>query len=313
MHLLPGGARRRVITRRAFLGAMACGAMALISPAHAQKSRLLLKPIPSTKEQIPCVGLGTWITFNVGDDPLLRDECVNVMAAFFASGGRLIDSSPMYGSAQDVIGYGLEKLGRPVELFSADKVWTSRAAHGPAQIQESARAWGIPQFDLLQVHNLLSWERHIETLRALKAAGGVRYIGITTSEGRRHQDFERIMSTQPLDFVQLTYNIVDREVEERLLPLARERGMAVIVNRPFQQGVLLRRLARRPMPTWVNDTGATSWAQFILKFIVSHPAVTCVIPATSRVDHVQENMAVAQGPIPDAAMRARMASYVQDL
>jgi aryl-alcohol dehydrogenase-like predicted oxidoreductase len=166
---------------------------------------------------------------------------------------------------------------------------------------------------LLQVHNLLAWEAHFETLLTMKAAGEVRYVGISTSEGRRHREFERVMRQHPLDFVQVTYNILDREVEDRILPLAAERGIGVIVNRPFQQGALIDRLERYPLPPWATEIDARSWAQFILKFIVSHPAVTCTIPATTRADHVRENMAVATGQLPDAAMRARMIAYVEGL
>ena len=168
----------------------------------------------------------------------------------------MIDSSPMYGSSQPVIGYGLERLGRPEALFSAEKVWTSSVADGPAQIEQSRRFWGVPSFDLVQVHNLVAWEAHLETLFTMKADGLIRYVGITTSEGRRHDLFEEIMRNHPLDFVQLTYNIVDREAEERLLPLATERGMAVIVNRPFQQGDLTRRLEGEPLPDWASEIGA---------------------------------------------------------
>ena len=246
------------------------------------------------------------------EDPVLRDECAAVMGAFFAAGGRLIDSSPMYASAQPVVGYGLAKLGKP-PVFAADKVWTSSGPDGPAQIEESRRHWGIPRFDLMQVHNLLAWEAHLDTLFAMKADGRLRHVGITTSEGRRHDLFEEVMRTQPLDFVQLTYNILDREAEERLLPLAAERGMAVIVNRPFRQGALTQALEGQPLPGWAAEIGCTSWAQVLLKFILSHPAVTCAIPATTRADHVQENMAAAAEPLPDAALRARMAGDVEAL
>jgi diketogulonate reductase-like aldo/keto reductase len=171
----------------------------------------------------------------------------------------------------------------------------------------------VPKFDLLQVHNLLSWEEHLKTLLAMKAAGQVRYVGITTSEGRRHDLIEEIMRTQPIDFVQVTYNVVDREIEERILPLAQDRGIGVIVNRPFQEGHLVRQLVRHPLPKWVGETGASNWAQFILKFILSHPAVTCAIPATTRVDYVRENLTAATGMLPEEALRQRMAAYVQDL
>ena len=276
-------------TRRALLGTLA----AAVSPplAQAQTGALITRPIPSSGEALPVVGLGSWITFNVGNDRDARDACAEVMRAFFAAGGRMIDSSPMYGSSQDVIGYGLRKLGDRQRCSRPTRSGSPPATRGPAQIETSRRHWGVPRFDLLQVHNLLSWEEHLPTLLAMKAAGQVRYVGITTSEGRRHGEFEQIMREQPLDFVQVTYNVLDREVEERILPLARERGIAVIVNRPFREGELLKQLARHPLPAWAAEIGCASWAQFLLKFIVSHPAVTCAIPATTRVDHVQENMA----------------------
>ena len=224
----------------------------------------------------------------------------------------MIDSSPMYGSSQDVIGGAFAKLDRPAGLFSADKVWT-RAANGPAQIAETARRWGVGRFDLLQVHNLIDWEANLDTLEAMKEAGAIRYTGVTTSHGRRHAELEEIMRRRPPDFVQLTYNIVDREAERRLLPLARERGIAVICNRPFQRGRLPDRLAGRPLPGWTSGTGVSTWPQFLLKFILSHPAVTTAIPATRRVDHLVENKSAAFGPMPDAAMRRRMAEHVRAL
>ncbi len=299
-------------SRRRLLRSLAATGAAMLAPATAPGQQVLTKPIPSTGEAIPLVGLGSWITFNVGNDPVARNSCAEVMRAFFAAGGRLIDSSPMYGSSQKVIGYGLARLNAQ-SLFSADKVWISSGASGPAQIEVSRQAWGVPRFDLLQVHNLLSWEQHLRTLLAMKAGGQVRYVGITTSEGRRHGEFERIMRTQPLDFIQATYNIVDREVEGRILPLARERGMAVIINRPFREGELIKKLQRHPLPGWATEIDCTSWAQVLLKFIVSHPAVTCAIPATTRADHVQENMGAAAGRVPDAAFRARMAADVETL
>ena len=303
-------------TRRTFVQtSLAATATAALLPVslRAREGSPAHRPIPSTGEAMPIVGLGTWITFNVGDDPVLRDECAGVMAAFFEAGGRMIDSSPMYGSSQPVIGYGLEKLGRPSALFSAEKVWTSSATSGPAQIEQSRRFWGVPKFDLVQVHNLVAWKAHLQTLFQMKAAGAVRYVGITTSEGRRHDLFEQIMRNEPIDFVQLSYNVVDREAEARLLPLASERGIAVIVNRPFRQGALTNQLKREPLPEWAAELGTSSWAQLILKFILSHPAVTVAIPATTRVDHVRENLAAAAGPMPDKATRERISAHVQAL
>lgn len=305
----PGSIRRRRV-----IGGLAAGlAVGLVPKIGAAAAAVLTRPIPRTGEALPLVGLGSWITFNVGNDPVAREACAEVMRAFFASGGRLIDSSPMYGSAQEVIGYGLERLGHPASLFSADKVWIPSVSRGPQQVEESRRCWGIPRFDLLQVHNLLSWEEHLPMLLEMKAAGRLRYVGITTSEGRRHAELLRIMERQPLDFVQVTYNPLDREVESRILPLAAERAIAVLVNRPFRQGDLTARLEGRPLPGWAAEIGCRSWAQAILKFIVAHPAVTCAIPATTRPDHARENMAAADGPLPDPALRRRIAADLERL
>lgn len=302
-------------TRRSVLQGLALAASlpAMGHSSHAQGTAALRKTIPSSGEEIPAIGLGTWITFNVGDDPVLMDECAAVMAAFFEGGGRMIDSSPMYGSSQPTIGHGLKKLGYPDRLFSAEKVWISDPASGAEQIEASRAYWGVKRFDLIQVHNLVSWEDHLPMLFEMKAKQQLRYVGITTSEGRRHREIESVMASEPIDFVQVTYNILDREAEKRILPLAEEKGIAVIVNRPFRQGSLIRQLDDEPLPEWIAETGARSWAQFLLKFIVSHPAVTCAIPATTRVDHVRENLEAGGGVLPDAAMRRRMVDYVESL
>ena len=298
------------LTRRAVL--VGAGA-ALAAPAlGAAATEAPTRRIPATGEPVPAIGIGSWITFNVGDDPLLRAECRAVMAAFFEEGGGIVDSSPMYGSSQAVIGDALGALGYPPGLFSADKVWTD-AADGPAQIAETTRRWGVQKFDLLQVHNLVDWEANLDTLDAMKEAGRLRYTGVTTSHGRRHEGLEEVMCRRPPDFVQLTYNIVDREVERSLLPLAQEQGIAVICNRPFQRGRLPDWLARHQLPGWAGEIEVSTWPQFLLKFIVSHPAVTAAIPATRNVDHVRENKSAAFGPMPDAAMRRRMANFVRDL
>jgi len=298
-------------TRRKLLRAMTAAAATAVSPRiAAQPSGPLTRAIPSTGEALPVIGLGSWITFNVGDDPAARQSCTGVIREFFAAGGRLIDSSPMYGSSQEVIGDALHRLAMPPMLFAADKVWIASGARGPAQMEASRAHWRVPRFDLLQVHNLLAWQDHLPTLFAMKAAGRVRYVGITTSEGRRHRDVETIMNSQPIDFVQITYNVVDRDVEARILPLARDRGIAVIVNRPFRQGALIDDVRRHPLPAWATEIGCASWAAVLLKFIASHPAVTCAIPATTSVAHVRENMAAARGPLPDDALRRRIVADV---
>ncbi|WLQ13626.1 aldo/keto reductase [Hahella aquimaris] len=302
------------VTRRRLLQGMAAAALMTHMPsirARKPETAPLARPIPSTGEMLPVVGLGSWITFNVGNDRQLLDESAAVIDAFLQAGGALIDSSPMYGSAQATIGYGLAQSRLGGQAFAADKVWLRDAEAGAQQIADSLSHWRKPRFDLLQVHNLLSWEAHLDTLQAMKQRGDLRYLGVTTSHGRRHDAMEQAMRQRPLDFIQLTYNPLDREAEQRLLPLAAERGIAVIVNRPFQQGDLTRRLRRERLPGWATEIGVTSWAQFILKFILSHPAVTCVIPATTRVDHVRENMAAATSPFPDANQRRRIADDVR--
>ena len=302
--------RRRALQALAALGLSAAPALR----ATAATPRAILKrPIPSTGERIPAIGMGTWITFDVGEDPVLRAGRLEVLRRFFETGGTLIDSSPMYGSSEAVVGYGLARLGAAAPVFAATKVWTPGQWLGAEQMAHSEDLWDLERFDLMQVHNLLDWEAHLETLLQWKAEGRVRYIGITTSHGRRHRDFERIMRTQPLDFVQFTYNIRDREAERRLLPLAAERGLAVIANRPFRRGWLMDTYARHPLPAWAAAFDCTDWAQFFLKFIVSHPAVTCAIPATSRVEHMQENMGALRGRLPEAAERARMIRHMESL
>jgi diketogulonate reductase-like aldo/keto reductase len=304
------------LDRRSLLRALAAiGAGALVAPrtAAAQSSPLLTRKIPSSGEALPLIGLGTWVVFNVGSDPVAREQRTRVLRDFFSAGGRLIDSSPMYGSSQEVIGHGLTRLGRPAALFSADKVWTGSGPRGPAQIEASRRAWTVPRFDLLQVHNLVAWKEHLPALFAMKAAGRVRYVGVTTSHGRRHDDLEVIMRTHLLDFVQVTYNVVDREVEQRILPLARERGIAVLINRPFQEGALIRRLDQAALPAWARELDCTGWPQFLLKFIVSHPAVTCAIPATTNPAHVVENMGASRGRMPSEADRRRMIEHIRSV
>ena len=304
----PRTSRRQALGSLVALGAAASLPLSAIGQTPSETP--LSRPVPSSNEPMPAVGLGTWITFNVGNDRALREQCTAVMRAFFEAGGRLIDSSPMYGSSQDVIGDGLARLGHPRSLVAADKVWIGSGARGPEQIETSRQRWRVARFDLLQVHNLLAWQEHLPTLMAMKAEGRLRYVGITTSEGRRHRDIERVMREHPIDFVQVTYNVLDREVEERILPVARERGIAVIVNRPFRQGDLIDDVRRHPLPAWAREIDCANWAQFLLKFIVSHPAVTCAIPATSHVDHVRQNVGASYGRLPDEAMRRRIAEHV---
>lgn len=258
-------------------------------------------------ERLPAVGLGTWLTFDVGAAPTAaRRVRGDVMQAFFAAGGRLIDSSPMYGSSEAVVGAEMARFPR-APLFSATKVWTVGGLAGRRQVESSRHLWKVERLDLLQVHNLLDWETHWPMLQAMKAEGRVRYIGMTTSHGRRHDELEAIMRRERLDFVQFTYNLADPRVERVLLPLAAERGTAVIINRPFDGGELFGARTAMALPGWSKELGIATWAEAFLKWIVAHPAVTCAIPATSKVEHVQQNMRALLGPLPDAALRARIA------
>lgn len=309
--------------RRTFLGGIASAStMALLGslPAMALSARslnrneIITKPIPSTGERIPVIGMGTWITFNVGKDRALRDHRAQILSEFFKYGGGMIDCSPMYGTSAEVLGYGLERIDNSQNLFSASKVWISKVENGHQQMEEQRRRWGVQVFDLMQVHNLRNWIGHLETLRNYKSRGKIRYLGVTTSHGRRHEELERVMQNETLDFVQFTYNILDREAENKLLPLAQERGIAVIANRPYRQKELFNRFQNKPIPQWAKEeVNAVNWAEFFLKFIVSHPAVTCAIPATSQIPHLKENMRAAYGHLPDAKTRRRMIKYVESL
>lgn len=252
------------LTRRRFLAAMAAAGLSCRMPAlmAAPKGDVMMNPIPSSGERLPAVGMGTWRTFNVGGDQYLIDQRTEVLKTFFDLGGTLVDCSPMYGSAAEVMGEALDTLNAREKLFSATKIWTGDGDATRQQDRESRRKWGIERFDLQQVHNLVAWQQHLATLQQMKADGDVRYIGITTSHGRRHGDFARIMETEPLDFVQLTYNVLDREAEDRLLPLARERGIAVIANRPFQGGRLFRRFQSEALPPWPMRWAAATGGVF---------------------------------------------------
>jgi diketogulonate reductase-like aldo/keto reductase len=267
-----------------------------------------LRTIPASGEQLPVVGLGTWLTFDVGgaESPARRARG-EILKAFLAAGGRLVDSSPMYGSSEEVVGAEMQRLPATA-LFAASKVWTVGGLAGRRQMEHSRALWRMKSLDLMQVHNLLDWETHLPTLRAWKAEGRFRYIGMTTSHGRRYDDLEGILRRERLDFMQVTYNLAAREAERTLLPLAADRGAAVIINRPFDGGDLFGAKTARPLPGWAAEIGCKSWAEAFLKWIAAHPAVTCAIPATARVAHLQENMRALAGPLPDAAMRRRIAA-----
>jgi len=292
--------------RRDALGFLAAGWAATALPLRAQ-SPVHARPIPVSGERIPAIGLGTWLTFDVGEaDSPARRARGDILRAFLAAGGRVVDTSPMYGSSEAVVGAELARAPVP-GIFSATKVWTVGALPGRRQMEHSRALWRLAKLDLMQVHNLVDWQVHWPALKAMKAEGRVRYIGFTTSHGRRHDDLEALIRGERPDFVQLTYNLNDRDVEARLLPLAAERGAAVIVNRPFDGGNQFGAKTRKPLPGWAAEIDCRSWAEAFLKWVVSHPAVTCAIPATSQLAHLQENARALSGPLPDAAMRRRIA------
>lgn len=300
------------MSRRTFVASLSAAlAAAWLAPAglRAAGQIAIRKAIPGSTETLSVIGLGTSRTFNVGSDQAALSGLAEVLQAFFSSGGELIDSSPMYGAAEQVIGELLSRVGYRDKLFAATKVWTDGKQSGIRQMENSLQKWGIDHFDLMQIHNLRDWQTHLDTLEAWKAEGKIRYSGITTSHGRDHRELEQVLRRASLDFVQFSYNIEDRTVEKRLLPLAADRGMAVLVNRPFQRGELFRKVKGKALPDWAAEFDCSSWGQFFLKFIVSHPDVTCVIPATSRVSHMQDNMTAGFGRLPDTAMRKRMVDF----
>ena len=304
------------ISRRTLLKALLAlgiSGSSLTNLLHAATQNIITKKIPSSGEDIPIIGLGTSRTFDaLGDEELLL-HLKKVMQIFFDKYGMLVDSSPMYGSAQAVIGKLLKQISNDNNLFSATKVWTYGEQAGINQMEESRQLWGVKRFDLMQIHNLRDWEVHYETLKKMKAEGKIRYIGVTTSHGRFHEELEVLLDTLKFDFVQLSYNIDNRDVEQRLLPIAANKGIAVIVNRPYQRGDLFRHVRGKALPGWANEIDVASWGQFFLKFVVSHPAVTCAIPATTKVKHLLDNMAAQTGRLPDTKMRNEMIRYFKSV
>ncbi|MDB2437145.1 aldo/keto reductase [Hellea sp.] len=263
---------------------------------------------------LPPIGMGTWLTFNISLGSPELSQRKAVLEAFFDAGGGMIDSSPMYGNSEKIVGHLMKELPEDANLFSATKIWTPIASNGDNQLSQSQRLWNENILDLEQVHNLLRWEPHLKMLREAKAKGTIRYIGLTTSHGRRHDAFEKLMRSEDIDTVQFTYNILDREAEKRLLPTAQDKGLAVIINKPFRTGGLFNRVKGQNLPDWaVSELDCQSWAEYLLKFIISHPAVHCVIPATRRADHMRENMRAGTGKLPDAAMRETMIRHFESL
>jgi diketogulonate reductase-like aldo/keto reductase len=270
----------------------------------------LKRAIPSSGETIPVMGLGTYRTFNVGPRSADREPLKEVLRQFVRYGGTVIDSSPMYGASESVVGELAEETGLLDKLFMATKVWTSGRESGIRQMEDSMRKMRVRRMDLMQIHNLQDWRTHEKTLAEWKGAGRVRYDGITHYHSGAYADLERILKSRRFDFVQLNYSIAEREAEDRLLKVAQDTGTAVIVNRPFAQAGLFSRVRGKELPAWAAEFDCTSWAQFFLKYIAAHPAVTCIIPATSQPRHLADNMMAGVGRLPDAAMRRRMVAFM---
>ncbi|MFO0581913.1 MAG: aldo/keto reductase [Anaeromyxobacter sp.] len=271
---------------------------------------MLTRKIPRSGEALPVIGLGTWQTFDVGGDANARAPLAEVLETFLAAGGRVVDSSPMYGTSEEVVGDLLAAV-KARHPFVATKIWTRGKAEGEAQLADSMRKLRVRTLDLGQVHNLLDREHHLATLRDRKRAGLVRYVGITHYTSSAFADLERLMRTEAVDFVQLPYSAAVRGAEARLLPAAADTGTAVLVNRPFEEGALFARVRGKPLPDWAEGLGCTSWSQVFLKFILAHPAVTCVIPATAKPRHLEENVEAGTGPLPDRALLRKIAAAVE--
>jgi len=306
------------ISRRQFMGqgielAGVLAAGIILPGSVFASSTQIRKAIPKTGEMLPVIGMGTSRTFDAIGDTELLSRLLQVTQTFFDMGGGMIDSSPMYGSSQRVIGQLLPKVKGNKNLFSATKVWIDGKEEGIEQMEESRKQWGIKHFDLMQIHNLVDWETQLETLKQMKAEEKIRYIGITTSHGRYHAELSDILKKHDFDFVQLTYNIGNRDVESPLLSIAQDKGIAVIANRPFQRGDLFRKVKGKSLPTWAQEFDCNSWGQYFLKYIVSHPAVTCAIPATSKVKHMKDNMQAGIGQLPTAKQRTKMLAYFESL
>jgi len=294
-------------------GTAASLCLPIITQAATESSMMVVRTIPSSGEKLPVIGLGTWRAFDVDLTSDIRRQLQEVLSLFVKLGGRVIDSSPMYGRAEEVIGELSAARGIREKLFLATKVWTRGKEAGIKSMERSMALLRTKRIDLMQVHNLLDVHIHLATLREWKEQGRIRYVGVTHHEAGAFADIEKIVRSEKLDFVQINYSLMEPEAENRLLPLVQERGVAVIVNRPFGAGDLFEKVRSRPLPDWAAEFDCRSWAQFFLKWIVAHPAVTCAIPATDKPRHLEDNMQAGVGRLPDASMRRRMTEIVSSL
>ena len=305
---IPVNATRRDLLR---LGAWSAIAGLFSGRSAFSADGLLTRAIPSSGEALPVIGLGTSRVFDVGDDEVGRAACRAVLEALLAGGATLVDSSPMYRSAEEVSGDLAAELDATDRLLWATKVWADGRDAGIAQMQESMRLFATDRIDLMQVHNLRDWKTHMPVLRDWKAQGRIRYIGITHFRANAFDDLERVINATDLDFVQLNYSMAEREAEDRLLPLCADKGIATLINRPFARGQLFKAVEGVALPGWAGDFGADTWGQFFLKFILSHPAATCLIPATRKAKHMVDNIGAGFGPLPDQQQRLRMIALLE--
>ena len=308
--------RREMLKATAGIGALA--ALGLPSSrglglAVPRTSELLMRPIPSSGEKIPAIGIGTARRYDVEGSPEEMAVLEEVLAAFAAMGGQVVDTAPSYGRAEIVVGELVNAIGNRDDLFLATKVRAEGREAGIEQMEESFRRLHTDQIDLMQVHNLVDVETQLATLREWKAAGRIRYLGITTSFDRQYEDFERVMREQEMDFIQVNYSLGDRGAGERILPLAADRGMAVLINLPYGRGRLFRTVGDRPLPEWAAEFDCESWGQFFLKFVISEPAVTCAIPGTAKMTYLEDNLGAARGRLPDPELRRRMIAFYDSL
>ena len=303
--------RRRAIK---FIGASTASVVLPIgaSPIFAanESSTMLTRAIPASGEKLPVIGLGTWQTFDVGTSEAERAPLEQVLSLLVKLRGSAVDSSPMYGRSEEVIGDLASKLQLQGKLFLATKVWTQGRQAGIESMERSFARFKTKRIDLMQVHNLVDVTTHLQTMRQWKAQGRFRYIGVTHYNDSAYPELEKILQSEKFDFLQINYSIGEREADQRILPLAQQRGVAVMINRPFGGGDLFRRIRSKPLPAWAAEFECHSWAEFLLKWIIAHPAVTCVIPATNNPDHLRDNAAAGVGRLPDEKMRARMVEYI---
>ena len=307
------GDERLSVPRRSFLEAGVLALAGMLMPSESKSSAVLERPIPRSGEPLPAVGLGTWQVFDVGGNSAEMAQARDTVRVFVERGGRVVDSSPMYGSSEAVTGQLAAELGVQAKLFVATKVWTSGKQAGIRQMNDSMVKLRVERLDLMQVHNLVDSATHLATLREWKAAGRVRYLGVTHYHAGAHADLEKVIARDDIDFVQVNYSLVEPEAERRLLRAAADSRTAVIVNRPFAEGALFRRVKGKPLPDWATDIGCATWAQFALKWILGHPAVTCAIPGTRNPVHAADNMGAATGPLPDQPLREKMAAHFASL